>query len=92
MKSDARRLVSASLFAFAQFALGGVVLAAGALGVSLFQSGARAEYTRAVSVAPLLVLSTVGLVRAIWVALLLRSAARRGSASPLRPRRRRQWR
>jgi hypothetical protein len=60
-------LLRVCFFAFFQFFVGGLILAGGVFAVSLFQTGMRAEYTRIVSLGPLLVLSAVGLVRAIWI-------------------------
>lgn len=60
-------LLRVCFFAFLQFFVGGLILAAGVFVVSLFQTGLRAEYTRIVSLGPLLVLSAVGLVRAVWI-------------------------
>jgi len=66
-------LLRMCLFAFLQFFVGGLILAAGVFSVSIFQTGMRAEYTRYVSLGPLLVLSAVGLVRAIWIFVVSRS-------------------
>lgn len=65
-------LLRVCFFAFFQFFVGGLILAAGGFAVSFFQTGMRAEYTRFVSLAPLLVLSAVGLVRAIWIFVVSR--------------------
>jgi hypothetical protein len=75
--SVARLLALASLFAFAQYVVGGAILSGGVLAVSLFQSGKRAEYTRALSIIPLLVLSAAGIIRAIAVFVALRRARRK---------------
>ena len=60
-------LLRVCFFAFLQFFVGGLILTAGVFAVSFFQTGMRAEYTRMVSLGPLLVLSAVGFVRAIWI-------------------------
>ena len=59
-------LLRLSFVEFFSFFVGGLIIAAGVLAVSLFQTGMRAEYTRFISLAPLLVLSAVGLLRAVW--------------------------
>lgn len=60
-------LLGVCFIAFSQFFVGGLILAAGVFTVSFFQVGARAEYTRVVSLGPLVVSSAVGLVRAILI-------------------------
>jgi hypothetical protein len=66
-KTEARLVALTSFLAFAQFVLGGALLSACVLVVSFFQSGKRAEYTRLLSLAPLLVSIAMGILRAIWV-------------------------
>jgi hypothetical protein len=60
-------LLRVCFFAFLQFFVGGLIVAAGVFAVSLFETGSHAEYTRIVSLGPLLALSAVGLVRALWI-------------------------
>lgn len=62
-----RLLLHVSAIGFAQFALGGVLIAALCLAISLFQSDARAEYTRAMSIVPLVAFSALGLLRALAI-------------------------
>jgi YD repeat-containing protein len=66
-KTEARLVALTSFLACAQFVLGGALLSACVLVVSFFQSGKRAEYTRLLSLAPLLVSIAMGILRAIWV-------------------------
>jgi hypothetical protein len=66
-KPSNRFLLRACFIAFFSFFVGGLILTAGGFAVSFFQTGMRAEYTRVVSLAPLAVLSALGLLRAIWI-------------------------
>ncbi len=77
MTAESRLPMRAALLAYVQFPLGGALLSAIGFAVSLFQSGPRAEYTRAVSLAPVLVMSVAGLVRAAYVYFVVRRALRR---------------
>ena len=79
MKPANRFLLRACFFAFFSFFVGGLIIAAGGFAVSLFQTGIRAEYTRFASLGPLLVLSVVGLMKAIWIFVAYHmNQARRG--------------
>lgn len=78
---DARLLLRACVVQLAPWAALGLFFTAAILVVSLFRSGELARMTRAVSIAPLVTLSAIGVVRALRaVAVLL--AARRTRGSP----------
>jgi hypothetical protein len=66
-KTAIRFLALVSFLAFSQLALGGALMSVVVLAVSLFQSGKRAEYTRWLSLAPLVVMAAAGILRVIRI-------------------------
>lgn len=75
-KQSLRRRVY--LLMFLQFLVPGVILAIAGVAVSLFFTGLRAEYTRLVSFAGLLVMLVAGFLRVILVFMVNRWRSRKG--------------
>lgn len=78
----ARDIVPVAGLAFAQFFVAGLAFTGMMILASLFQSDPlRAEHTRGVSAAPLIVGTVVGLVRAVVVCVAIRRRVR-GARGP----------
>ena len=60
------------MYAFLQLAITSLIIAAGIVITTYFQTAGQAQNTRAVSLAPAIVLSVVGLVRAGWTYVAMR--------------------
>jgi hypothetical protein len=65
-----KMLLPACFFAFLQFFLGSLVFAGGAWIVSFFLSSARAAFIKIFIPYIIVIFSSVGLIKAIWIFLL----------------------
>ena len=63
-RSELSMLLKICGITFMKFLSVGVIFSLAILGISVFQGGQRAAYLRYLSIAPILVLGTIGLVQA----------------------------